>query len=34
VPRQFVVTDEVPLTPVGKIHKAELRERHLQGTEG
>ncbi|QFG22587.1 class I adenylate-forming enzyme family protein [Actinomadura sp. WMMB 499] len=29
VPRRFVVTAEVPLTPVGKIHKALLRERHL-----
>ncbi|REE94917.1 class I adenylate-forming enzyme family protein [Thermomonospora umbrina] len=27
VPRRFVVTDDVPLTPVGKINKAELRER-------
>jgi acyl-CoA synthetase (AMP-forming)/AMP-acid ligase II len=34
VPRQFVVTDEVPLTPVGKIHKAELRERHLKEAGG
>ncbi|GAA3947614.1 linear/branched/unsaturated fatty acid:CoA ligase LbuL [Actinomadura viridis] len=31
VPRQFVVTDEVPLTPVGKIHKALLKERYLSG---
>ncbi|TDC96571.1 AMP-binding protein [Actinomadura sp. 7K507] len=29
IPRQFVVTTEVPLTPVGKIHKAALKERHL-----
>jgi fatty-acyl-CoA synthase len=29
VPRQFVVTADVPLTPVGKIHKALLKERHL-----
>lgn len=29
VPRQFVVTAEVPLTPVGKIHKALLGERDL-----
>ncbi|MBE1532843.1 class I adenylate-forming enzyme family protein [Actinomadura algeriensis] len=28
VPRRFVVTAEVPLTPVGKIHKALLKERH------
>ncbi|MFG2002146.1 class I adenylate-forming enzyme family protein [Spirillospora sp. NPDC048911] len=28
VPRQFVVTVEVPLTPVGKIHKALLKERY------
>ncbi|GAA2596508.1 AMP-binding protein [Actinomadura fulvescens] len=28
VPRQFVVTAEVPLTPVGKIHKALLKERY------
>lgn len=28
VPRRFVITAEVPLTPVGKIHKALLRERH------
>ncbi|HEX2314391.1 MAG TPA: AMP-binding protein [Thermomonospora sp.] len=27
VPRQFVVTADVPLTPVGKIHKALLRDR-------
>jgi fatty-acyl-CoA synthase len=27
VPRQFVITAEVPLTPVGKIHKALLKER-------
>lgn len=31
VPRQFVITSEVPLTPVGKIHKALLKERHLSG---
>ncbi|HEY8482582.1 MAG TPA: AMP-binding protein [Spirillospora sp.] len=29
VPRQFVITADVPLTPVGKIHKAALRERDL-----
>ncbi|GAA4623922.1 linear/branched/unsaturated fatty acid:CoA ligase LbuL [Actinoallomurus vinaceus] len=29
VPRQFVVTADVPLTPVGKIHKALLKESHL-----
>ncbi|MEU8799089.1 AMP-binding protein [Spirillospora sp. NPDC048819] len=28
VPRQFVVTTEVPMTPVGKIHKALLKGRH------
>ncbi|KAB2345897.1 class I adenylate-forming enzyme family protein [Actinomadura rudentiformis] len=28
VPRQFVITVEVPLTPVGKIHKALLKERY------
>lgn len=27
VPRQFVITPDVPLTPVGKIHKAVLRDR-------
>lgn len=27
VPRQFVITQDVPLTPVGKIHKALLKER-------
>ncbi|WP_329520233.1 class I adenylate-forming enzyme family protein [Spirillospora sp. NBC_01491] len=31
VPRQLVITAEVPLTPVGKIHKALLKERHLPG---
>ncbi|WP_119730984.1 class I adenylate-forming enzyme family protein [Thermomonospora amylolytica] len=34
VPRQFVITEEVPLTPVGKIHKAALRERDLSGPRG
>ncbi|XVQ14874.1 class I adenylate-forming enzyme family protein [Spirillospora sp. CA-255316] len=34
VPRQFVITAEVPLTPVGKIHKALLKERHLAGLQG
>ncbi|WP_329254728.1 AMP-binding protein [Actinoallomurus sp. NBC_01490] len=29
VPRQLVITAEVPLTPVGKIHKALLKERSL-----
>ncbi|PRX01275.1 UNVERIFIED_ORG: fatty-acyl-CoA synthase [Actinomadura viridilutea] len=29
VPRQFVITTDVPLTPVGKIHKALLKERYL-----
>ena len=29
VPRRFVVTADVPMTPVGKIHKAALKERHL-----
>jgi fatty-acyl-CoA synthase len=29
VPRHFVITPDVPLTPVGKIHKALLRERDL-----
>jgi fatty-acyl-CoA synthase len=33
VPRQFVITAEVPLTPVGKIHKALLKERHLAGLQ-
>ncbi|TDD86681.1 long-chain fatty acid--CoA ligase [Actinomadura darangshiensis] len=27
VPREFVITPDVPLTPVGKIHKALLKER-------
>ncbi|WP_433461726.1 class I adenylate-forming enzyme family protein [Spirillospora sp. CA-128828] len=27
VPRQFVITPDVPVTPVGKIHKALLKER-------
>jgi acyl-CoA synthetase (AMP-forming)/AMP-acid ligase II len=27
VPRQFVITTDVPLTPVGKIHKALLKDR-------
>jgi fatty-acyl-CoA synthase len=31
VPRQFVITTEVPLTPVGKIHKSLLKERYLAG---
>ncbi|MER7544673.1 class I adenylate-forming enzyme family protein [Actinomadura sp.] len=31
VPRQFVVTSEVPLTPVGKIHKARLKDDYLRG---
>ncbi|GGU92597.1 AMP-binding protein [Actinomadura cremea] len=34
VPRRFVVTAEVPLTPVGKIHKALLRERHETAAAG
>ncbi|GLZ12048.1 AMP-binding protein [Actinomadura sp. NBRC 104425] len=29
VPRQFVITSDVPLTPVGKIHKALLKEQYL-----
>jgi len=29
VPRQFVITTDVPLTPVGKIHKALLKQRYL-----
>ncbi len=32
VPRQFVVTSDVPLTPVGKIHKALLKERYLSAS--
>ncbi|TNY37185.1 long-chain fatty acid--CoA ligase [Thermomonospora catenispora] len=34
VPRQFVITEEVPLTPVGKIHKVALRERDLSRAQG
>ncbi|MGW5410233.1 class I adenylate-forming enzyme family protein [Actinomadura geliboluensis] len=29
VPRQFAITAEVPLTPVGKIHKAQLKADYL-----
>jgi fatty-acyl-CoA synthase len=32
VPRQFVIAAEVPLTPVGKIHKAQLKNDYLQGS--
>lgn len=34
VPRQFVVTAEVPLTPVGKIHKARLKDDYLADPQG
>ncbi|MFB4304512.1 class I adenylate-forming enzyme family protein [Actinomadura sp. GTD37] len=34
VPRQFAITAEVPLTPVGKIHKARLRSEYLAGPQG
>ena len=33
VPRQFVITADVPLTPAGKIHKALLKERYLAGLQ-
>ncbi|QKW33101.1 AMP-binding protein [Actinomadura sp. NAK00032] len=32
VPRQFAITAEVPLTPVGKIHKAQLKADYLGGS--
>ncbi|MFA1540569.1 class I adenylate-forming enzyme family protein [Actinomadura monticuli] len=32
VPRRFVITAEVPLTPVGKIHKARLKSDFLAGS--
>lgn len=32
VPKQFEITTDLPLTPVGKVQKAELRSRYLGGT--
>ncbi|NVI92500.1 class I adenylate-forming enzyme family protein [Actinomadura sp. BRA 177] len=32
IPRQFVITTEVPMTPVGKIHKVQLKNDYLQGS--